>query len=109
MFEVVGTMSVMQLVEGGGRAGAHTCSFWVNSRPDWVSRALWHRIPEALEAIATCLGPLVNTSDLYKVDQDTSNVSLHVKWATSEPPIFSVSWLGTLVFCNTNSHPAVCL
>lgn len=98
IFEVVGTISETLPVGRGRRAGARTRSFWVESRPDRASRALWNRIPEAFEAIAARAGRVVNTSDLYKVDYETGVVSLHIKWASSEPSIFSVSCSNILTF-----------
>lgn len=86
IFEVTGQISIDKPIYQGRRnSGANTCSFWVESQPNRVSRALWRRIPSALHAIATRAALPVDLSQMYEEDQETGKVTLFFEWASDEP------------------------
>lgn len=61
------------------------CSFWVESLPNRVSRALWRRIPGALRAIAARATFPMDISRIYEEDLVTGKVRLLILWASNEP------------------------
>ena len=59
-------------------------SFWVECRPDTISRALWSRIPRSLESIARASKLALNFSDLYKFDEETGSLKLRIAWTSMQ-------------------------
>lgn len=85
IFEVTGKISSTKTVHHSQHGAVDSYTFWVESQPTRLSRALWNRIPEALQAIATRAEFPFDISQVYEKDQSTGKVSLKVKWASNEP------------------------
>lgn len=70
----------------------YTTTFWIESRPDTASRAIWSRIPDALRAISEVTYPNpLDISEIYEQDERTGKVSLLVQWTSDCHAPFSVS------------------
>jgi hypothetical protein len=76
IFQVVGQISPSKPITT--RDGQ--TSFWVESRPNVASRALWSHIPNCLRAIAQSSQATVNFTRLYDVD-DLGVMRLKIIWA----------------------------
>jgi hypothetical protein len=75
IFQVVGQISQSKPI--ATRDGQ--TSFWVESRPDVASRALWSHIPDRLHAIAQSSQADVNFTRLYDID-DSGVMRLKIIW-----------------------------
>lgn len=85
IFEVVGRISSTKPIHNSQHGIVDIYTFWIESQPTRLSRALWRRIPEALQAIATRTDFPIDISQVYEEDQATGKVGLKIQWASNEP------------------------
>jgi hypothetical protein len=78
LFHVIGHISYQEpiLTEKNGANDETETSFWIDSRPDAASRALWSHIPNSLAAIAEVTQTHLNFSELF----NSRKLRLRVVW-----------------------------
>lgn len=81
IFEAIGRVSTTRHCEGPDINGQST--FWVESRNDLASRALWSQIPQSLGAIAKAAGIAFRLSRIFEVDLETGALRLQVSSTAS--------------------------
>jgi hypothetical protein len=55
-------------------------SFWIEPRSDTISRTLWSRIPQSIEAVTQAAKATFNSSELYETDSASGTARLRMVW-----------------------------
>jgi hypothetical protein len=56
-------------------------SFWIEPRSDTISRTIWSRIPQSIEAVTQAAKVTSNSSELYETDSASGTARLRMVWA----------------------------
>lgn len=92
IFQVIRQISATKPVKHSIQGSVRTTTFWLESRPDSASHAIWSRIPDALHAIAGISYPEpFDISEMYEKDEATGKVSLLIRWTSDCCLPYSVS------------------
>jgi hypothetical protein len=79
IFQVNGNVSSSDSIITSESGQPNESSFWVECRPDTISRVLWSRIPQSLESIARASKLAFNLSKLCKLNESGS-LQLRIAW-----------------------------
>lgn len=80
IFQVSGNINLNSIIMSDQ---SDKSSFWVECRPDTISRALWSRIPNSLESIARASKLSFNFSKIYKFNED-GLLKLCIAWTPAQ-------------------------
>lgn len=64
-------------------------SFWIESRPDRISRALWSQIPQSLDFLTQATNIDFNLSQFWEFDRVAGQMRLQIVWTSETTNIVS--------------------
>lgn len=81
IFEITGTISITEKVSTSRTDDGTPTKivFWIEPRPNPASKALWRRIPQTVEGIATATSLNHSTENLFKIDNMRFSGALKVR------------------------------